>query len=408
MAETKQGGRSVGNTGKMILFLTVVCAAGVFFFRNYFNKAAFDYTSVPEEMRLTYRPADFEMRIDEAQALRVLAQPQRYRREFNDLIYDVNMQMLYHVANRMGLSDSLRQQLEPKYRRHHEYLRQMYYEDIIALRDTSDLNAAVWYENDATQAVDILNEVASKYTCFLVNEVIISLLGNRGGTLAVKGKRVDTPCGIALTEALRPMITRLKQQAAINDYARSRGLMKEKIEKTIAELAVVEVTDKKGLTKELKTKVMGYSVSSTEIEITAISILKVGFKLDRLTEVSVDEASKRIVVTLPEPQVLSHEVFPKVENLDIGWLRELSDSDFNKNFNALRVEFRRDAMRSNVMDRAKAEARSLMTTLMEPMVKSIDPSFELVVQFEQELQFPAAISPDPGTYGTPLEGNLQR
>ena len=89
---------------------------------------------------------------------------------------------------------------------------------------------------------------------------------------------MDTPCGVAVTEALRPMLKTLEDRAAIEDFGRSRGLLQEKIERVIAELATLEIRDKKGINKQLQTKIWGFSVSSSDIEISAISVLKVGFK----------------------------------------------------------------------------------------------------------------------------------
>ena len=59
-----------------------------------------------------------------------------------------------------------------------------------------------------------------------------------------------------------------------------------------------------------------------------------------------------VTVTLAEPQILSHEVYPKIEKLDIGWLREVEEINLNESFNVLREEFRREAYESDVMDLA--------------------------------------------------------
>ena len=48
-----------------------------------------------------------------------------------------------------------------------------------------------------------------------------------------------------MTEGLRPMIKRMQEKAAIADFSRSKGLMEERVEKAIAELATMEVRDKK-------------------------------------------------------------------------------------------------------------------------------------------------------------------
>jgi len=340
-----------------------------------------DVTYIPEEMHIDYIPADYRSPVDEEDAMVILSHPQRYRRDFDQLIYTFNLSLLRHVASRMNLSKDVKANLEPEYQKHHAYYRDLYYNDFVALKDTTDNFNQLWYQNEGASAVEVLNEVASKYTCSIVNMVISNLVG---GHLAAKGNKVDTPCGIALQEGLRPMIKRLEERAAIDDFAKAKGLLEEKVEMAVSELATMEIKDRKGLSKSLKTKVWGMDVSSTDIEVSAMSILKVGFKLDDYFDVSLDDKRKVVTVTLPEPQILSHEVYPKVDKLDVGWMRELQDDDFNRNFNLLRQEFRRDALDSDVMDKAKQEAANLMDLMFSPVVNSFNKKFKLQVRFKKQ------------------------
>ncbi|MEO1628823.1 MAG: DUF4230 domain-containing protein, partial [Bacteroidota bacterium] len=306
----------------------------------------------------------------------------RYRREFNELIYDLNLSLLHHVAQRMDLTDSIRILLEPEYQKHHPYLKQLYFNDFVNIRDTSANLYEGWYDNESGGATEALNEVASKYTCCLVNHVIMSLVKSDNGTLNVKGQRVNTPCGIAMTEALRPMIKRLQDRAAILDFSRSKGLMEEKVERLIAELATVEIRDKKAINKRMQTKIWGFSVSSSDVEISAISILKAGFNLKQHFSLELNDKRKKVEITLPEPIILSHEVYPKIDKLDIGWMREVKEVDFNENFNALRAEFRRDALADNILTTSKKEAKELMGMLFSPLVQGKYKGYEIQVRFK--------------------------
>lgn len=343
----------------------------------------YTHTDVPEEYQINYQPADFKPNVDDETALAIMTNPHRYRREFNDLVFNVNMGILYHVANRMGLADSLKNKIQIEYQKHHPYLRNLYFNDFVQMKDTTSTLAQTWYNNEAATSVDILNEIASRYTCFLVNHVISAVVKTFDGKIAGKGTGVETPCGIAMTEGLRPLIKRMQDRAAIEDFGRSRGLMQERVEKVIAELATMEVRDKKGLNKKLQTKVLGYSVSTTDIEIVAISILKVGFKLDQYFEINLNPKSGEVTVTLPEPQILSHEVYPKVDKLDIGWMRELQNADFNRIFDALRKDFRRDAVESEIFDKSKSQAAELMNTMLSPIVTAINPRYKIKVRYRK-------------------------
>ncbi|MBK6948582.1 MAG: hypothetical protein IPH16_11430 [Haliscomenobacter sp.] len=99
--------------------------------------------------------------------------------------------------------------------------------------------------------------MASKYTCTLVNSIIAPMVPMNDGTIYGKGNKVETPCGIAITEGLAPFLQKLKDRAAIQDFGKAEGLLQEKVEKVIAELATYEVRDKKGLSKQMKTKFLG-------------------------------------------------------------------------------------------------------------------------------------------------------
>ncbi|MEL6926377.1 MAG: DUF4230 domain-containing protein, partial [Bacteroidota bacterium] len=134
---------------------------------------------------------------------------------------------------------------------------------------------------------------------------------------------------------------------------------------------------------QLQTKIWGYAVSSTDIEVSAISVMKIGFKIDQYFDMAVSAKSKTVWVTLTEPSILSHEVYPNIEKLDIGWMRELSNEDFNKNFNILRREFRREAIQSNVFDKAKAQAEELMQMMLDPIVKTIGDDYKVKVRYRK-------------------------
>lgn len=337
---------------------------------------------VPKEMQLNYMPADFSFKIDEDFALAVLSNPDKYQKEFSQLVYDINMAVLDHVATRMGLDAAQRRQVAENYERQHPYIRSLYYQDFLQLQDSSSQMYQTWYDNRFGSATAALFEVASKYTCGMVNSVIAPVVPMQEGTLFGRGKQVDSPCSIAVNEALAPFLKRLEDRAAIQDFGRAEGLLQERVTKVISELGTFEVRDKKGLSKQLRTKLLGINVSSTEVQISAISIAKIGFRLNDYFKVSMDPGSKVVTFTLPQPVILSHEVYPRFDKLSIGWMREVSDADFNRAFNLLREEFRRDIQQSDAYEQAKGQAKEILSTMMEPVVKSFGRQYRMRVVFQ--------------------------
>lgn len=370
------------SVGRLVLFFIAVGFVGLLVYRYYVKGEGGEYSNIPKEVQIKYVPSDFKTDLDLENALPILSNPYRYSREFDELIHDFNLSLLNHVANRMNLSDSLKARVGIEYEKHHPYVRKLMFNDFVALKDTSATLYNTWYQNEMTGAVDILNEVASKYTCFLVNQIMATLLKTEEGKIYVKGEQVNTPCGVAISEALNPMIARMKEKAAIEDFSRSKGILQERVERAITELGTMEIRDRKGIGAKKNTKFLGVDVSSTEMEMSAISILKVGFKLDKFFDINLSSKTKIVTVTLPEPEVLSHEVFPKIDKLDVGWLREIEQDDFNRNMDLLRREFRQEALESDVMEKSKQRAADIMDTMLTPLIKGMNKGYQLKVKFK--------------------------
>ena len=374
-----------GGLGKQLILIALITIAVIVGYKAFFSDGGgfSNFFQAPKEVKMTYVPSDFNPNLDEEKTLRILSQPEEHRQEFDRLVYDFNVALLYHVANRMALPDSLKRRLEPEYKRHHEYLRTLYFNDFVNLKDTTANLYETWYSDNTNQAVRIFNEVAGKYTCFFVTQVMSTLLRVNGGKFFAKGKDVGTPCDIAIHEGLQPMATRLQKKAEIMDFSASRGLLKDKVRKGIAELATYELRSRMGVDKTLQYKLFGFSVSSTDIRVEAISVIKVGFKLDQYFDVTLSPKRGTINIKLPQPTILSHEVYPRVDKLDVGYLAGINENDMNERFNELRRQFRQDALENeHVLDKAKARADSVMQLMFGPIAKSINRSYKIQVVFQ--------------------------
>ncbi len=191
------GGNGGGGSifGKQILLVGLLAAAGFMIYKAFFGGGTgiADFFKGSESVDVTYIPSDFQPNLDEESTLRILSEPEKYRKEFGELVYGFNMSLLYHIANRMDLDDSLKRRLEPMYQVHHEYLNELYFNDFVALRDTTAGLYNAFYKDNANQAVRVFNEVAGKYTCFYVTQIIASLLHTTGGKLMAKAKAWNRP-----------------------------------------------------------------------------------------------------------------------------------------------------------------------------------------------------------------------
>jgi hypothetical protein len=338
--------------------------------------------TIPKELQITYLPAEFQPDINEDEAFVILSNPFRYANEFEDLIKQINLSLLSHIANRMNLDDNQRLKIAEEYAKHHKYLKDLYFDDFVDLQSSKTELQDQWYANESQNMVLALKEITAKYTCFLVSHVVSSVIDTPEGKLLVKGRNVQTPCGMALSEGLRPMIERLEEQAAINDFSRSRSMLMEKSESYIAELATVKITEKKGINQQLFTKLFGFNISSTEIEISALSVMKVGFDLEQKFNVKLDTKQKKIIVQLPEPTILSHDVSPRIDKLDVGILKGLENTDLNENISKLRSAFVESSYTEEVRLMAKDKANELLGNFLAPLLSNLPQGFQIVMEFD--------------------------
>ncbi len=381
-----EGNGEGGELGKQLILIALITIAAIVGYKAFLSDGDglfSNFFQEPKEVRLNYVPSDFNPNLDEEKTLRILSQPEAYRQEFDRLVYDFNLSLLDHVAKRMGLPDSLKVRLEPEYKKHHEYLKNLYYNDFVTLKDTTANLYETWYSDNTNQAVQLFTEVAGKYTCFFVTQIMSTLLKVNGGKFYAKGKEVGTPCDIAMHEGLQPLADRLKKKAEIMDFSASRGLLKEKVRKGISELATYELRSRMGIDKTLQYKIFGFSVSETAIRVEAISVIKVGFKLDQFFDVTLSPKKGTLNIKLPEPTILSHEVYPRVDKLEVGYLAGINENDMNDRFNELRRQFRQEALENeHVLDKAKMRADSVMQLMFGPVAKSINRNYKVQVVFE--------------------------
>ncbi|MFM7154954.1 MAG: hypothetical protein ACKOZV_12620, partial [Bacteroidota bacterium] len=93
-----ESGRS--QAGQQVVLVLLICVALVLLYNIFFSAGSTSLTSFfqpSKEVKLTYVPSDFNPNLDEEATLRVLAQPDVYAKEFDDIVYHFNVNLLYHV-----------------------------------------------------------------------------------------------------------------------------------------------------------------------------------------------------------------------------------------------------------------------------------------------------------------------
>ncbi len=89
-----------------------------------------------------------------------------------------------------------------------------------------------------------------------------------------------------------------------------------------------------------------------------------------------------IIITLPEPEVLTNEIVPKIENIEEGWFIEIDKQKINKALVNVKKILKNEALKSNILDRAKENAGSILKVIFQPIVMAADPPLKITINFE--------------------------
>jgi len=153
----KRGGGSRGTNYTQIAIVVLIAGIlGTLAYKSF--KPGSGFLGKPAEYQLQYMPADFQVSIDPEQALAILQNPKRYKREFDALVYDINTDILKHVSNRMGLNDSLRNAVIREYDVQHPEFAGLYYTDFMRSRDSTAQEYEAWYEEGGGKLIEIFED----------------------------------------------------------------------------------------------------------------------------------------------------------------------------------------------------------------------------------------------------------
>ena len=95
---------SIYSIGKKALIFTVL-SVGAMVLLKYYRPSIPNpigdptITHIPKELHINYIPAEYDANLNEEDALVILSNPNRYRRDFDKLVYDFNLSLsLIHIS----------------------------------------------------------------------------------------------------------------------------------------------------------------------------------------------------------------------------------------------------------------------------------------------------------------------
>lgn len=194
-------------------------------------------------------------------------------------------------------------------------------------------------------------------------------------------------CGLLAYDLLMPLTTELRERALVVDLESSRLLLKEHLRSAIAELAVAE--DRLGSTySRTFNRTMFEDTwfefdSTATLKIDANGVIKAGFDLREYFDLTMDHSSKLLIVTLPEPRVLSRDIDLRVLEDEDGFFIGITPEKRTQALAAIRNELEQRAVQDGLLEDAKSKAERLVQIIYSPFSYLPEGSYRVEVRFRE-------------------------
>lgn len=227
-------------------------------------------------------------------------------------------------------------------------------------------------------SVRALSRVLSSHVCTIAGLIVSLSVGTPVASVASVASQ--QPCEILLAEALLPIIQELQNHALIQDQMNMRLEITEHIRKMIMELAVVEDSYRARCGFDPKREIRFFFDSTAHLDMEVFGEVKAGFDLASSFSVSMDERTQSVTVTLPQPQILSVDVVPVIQNIQNGWAMKITEDEINQGYSILRERIVDNAINSGILASAEERGRQAVSAILGPMLDNPFFSYDLYVQ----------------------------
>ncbi len=91
---------------------------------------------------------------------------------------------------------------------------------------------------------------------------------------------------------------------------------------------------------------------------------------------------KQMILTLPEPEILSNEVDPKIVNMEDGLLVDIDKAKINQVLRQGKNWSYNQAIESGILDKAMDNSDMILKTIFQPIVAATDQHYKVVIKFK--------------------------
>lgn len=305
----------------------------------------------------------------------------------DSLVYDLGNQINDQVEQSLSLSAEAKEQTGLLLKEHYpeiadniraEYLRQ------IKELPKQQVNNVV--SSSHTTRAEVLAAAINSQICGFASLIFIPMGISLGlGTNIAASHMMYDPCQNLLLGVSNKIGEQIYKAAIARDIEVTESQLKLHKESTLAEFSVasveLSVIEKFSLPREIKVKqwkLAKWEAASLQIEYNAS--LKYGYDLTTFDIVR-DEPSKRIIVKLPEPQLLNLNLEPLLTNIDDSGMPDLGDSHFKSLYEQAKANAIREAEKRGIKQKAKENAQKLFAVIFQPFTQNSHHPYSLSFEF---------------------------
>jgi hypothetical protein len=324
---------------------------------------------------------DYERIADSIKKVNRDSTPQDYL-GFSQSVKAIHEEILVYLSENLKLPENIQKEVLRQYRDYHETLTHDYYKQLAELNDTTlASNTQSFITYDTIMSAQHFRNILSANICNLAG-FITTLATSRAAGFEPLGMFLGKPCQVILNFLLRPIAEKIKRAAVIKDYTISQVSLKKHISNMIAELGTIRDNYVTDFDEQYKLELILGLKSQAHLSVHARFTLKAGFKLHRYFQLEFEHTLKKIIITLPAPEILSNEVETQIVDMENGILVKIDKEKLNNLNNKVRRWGFETALESGILENAKKNVELILSTIFQPIILATDPGYKIVINFK--------------------------
>ena len=371
----------------LIALVAILISAGMGFDKGIKHQVERSY-NVHKEMPIkTESQTPFQSNLDFDRITNSIPKPGEHSspQGFNDFsrsLKQIHSGILEFFSEKLDLTEEEKQSVLKNYNEYHKEFAGNYYDQLIALNESaSSPKEESFITYGTAQSVRNLSSILSSDICSLAG-FVITLATSQSKESSPLGMLLGKPCQFLLSAGLNPILRELKRRAVIQDFTVSRISLKKHIRKMIVEMGTVKDNFRTVFNEDYTVKLIFGLKSRANLRLHVKSIVKAGFKLDKFFKLEFHHETKEIVLTLPEPEILSNEIDAKVKNIEDGWFVKIDEEKLNRMNKKVREWSYKEAIKRKILENARANAELILKTIFQPIVLATDPEYKISIKFK--------------------------